>query len=130
MARLLIVNGAQAGQMVRVEDGLKVGRSAHTDLQLKDVIVSREHAVITRLQSGDYVLEDLHSRNGTYVNGKEIEQTTLRKGDSIKIGRCEFVFVDDEKSSGSLADEQSTLHITGEGHRRIVKGELNLDSAH
>ena len=130
MARLLVVRGTRAGQMVELGEEMVLGRAAHTDLQLKEIIVSREHARIRRLHSGEYVLEDLHSRNGTFVNDEETEETTLAAGDRVRIGTTECVFVEDSKAGGRLADDQSTLHIDGEGGGRIVRGKLDLDSSH
>lgn len=61
------------------------------DLVLDDPAVSRLHAMIFYDQSGVGIL-DLVSRNGTYVNGKEIESHTLQKGDVIEIGATKITF--------------------------------------
>lgn len=53
--------------------------------------VSREHAAILFSQ-GRFLLEDLRSHNGTYVNGRRIERVGLRSGDRIRIGSQVFVF--------------------------------------
>jgi len=56
------------------------------DFQLQDGIVSRLHAMLFYDGSGTVGILDLVSRNGTYVNGAEVESKTLKKGDLITIG--------------------------------------------
>ncbi len=54
--------------------------------------VSRHHAVFTRTASGRITLRDLNSLNGTYVNGKRVEETTLHSADEVQIGKFKLVF--------------------------------------
>jgi len=61
------------------------------DLILNDPAVSRLHAMIFHDESGAGIL-DLVSRNGTYVNGEEVESRTLKEGDLIEIGGTHIVF--------------------------------------
>lgn len=61
------------------------------DLVLDDPAISRLHAIIFHDQSGVGIL-DLVSRNGTYVNGQEIESHTLQNGDVIEIGGTKILF--------------------------------------
>ncbi len=62
-----------------------IGRSAKADIHLSDKAVSREHARLT-VHDGAYLIEDLRSKCGTFVNGKQIDQPTrLKHGDSIQI---------------------------------------------
>ncbi len=62
-----------------------------SDLVLDDPAISRLHAMIFYDQTGVGIL-DLVSRNGTYVNGQEIESRTLQNGDLIEIGATKIVF--------------------------------------
>src|SRR5438552_6262510 len=73
---------------------LTVGRYAECDIQIKDRQVSGRHATI--LRAGDaYYLSDLGSSNGTFVNGKQItESTQLRDGDVIDLCGPTFEFVE------------------------------------
>ena len=61
------------------------------DMVLNDPSVSRLHAMIFHDESGAGIL-DLVSRNGTYVNGQEIESRALKEGDLIEIGATKIVF--------------------------------------
>ena len=68
-----------------------LGRSLEADVRVNDTQVSRQHARIVALPSSsrvamDYVLNDLDSRNGTFLNGRRIRTERLQNGDKITIG--------------------------------------------
>ncbi len=71
------------------------GREDHTDFQiLNDPKLSREHFCIKRDDDGCYVIIDLGSRNGTFVNDRKLQNETfnLRHDDEIKAGSQTFIF--------------------------------------
>ncbi|MBI3964001.1 MAG: FHA domain-containing protein [Chloroflexi bacterium] len=73
-----------------------IGRGSRNDVQLDDHTVSRYHALI-RAAGGHYVLSDLGSSNGTFVNGVLVQAPhSLRSGDRVRIGSAELVFRADE----------------------------------
>jgi len=69
-----------------VDEEYVIGRSPQCNIQYSDSGVSAQHARLIRTDDG-YVLEDLDSRNGTYVNDAPIERQLLKDGDEIRIGR-------------------------------------------
>lgn len=71
------------------EDSLTIGRSRDNGIVLDDMLVSRRHVVITADDDG-LLLRDVGSRNGTFVNGRRVEQTHLHEGDRIGIGASTF----------------------------------------
>jgi signal transduction histidine kinase/CheY-like chemotaxis protein len=83
--QLIVLLGPAVGQCVMVGEELLLGR-ATPGLTIADDGVSRRHASITRLGDGGYLLRDLGSRNGTFVNGSRVQEATLRIGDRIAIG--------------------------------------------
>jgi CRP-like cAMP-binding protein len=85
-AILRVREGAEAGR-TDLLDGRPVtlGRAADADITLPDNSVSREHCRIS-WRADAYVIEDLGSRNGTYVNGTAITSVKLESGDVIKMG--------------------------------------------
>jgi len=98
-ACLTVITGSAAGTMFRITRGdAVIGRSPTAAIRVVDDGVSRNHARI-RHDSNGLFLEDLESRNGTYVNGARIsESTTLREGDKIQVGRTtvlRFAFHDE-----------------------------------
>ncbi len=64
---------------------LTIGRRPYNDVMLDDLTVSGEHAVL-HTENGESTIHDLHSRNGTLVNGAPVSQRTLIDGDRIEIG--------------------------------------------
>ncbi len=68
-----------------------IGRDPAADLVVDDKAVSRRHAVIVK--AGDaYVMNDLRSKNGVYVNNMKLSKKVLKSGDVIQIGGCMIQF--------------------------------------
>lgn len=76
-------------------DVVLLGRGDTCTIVLQDTAASREHARLERTPGG-WVLLDLDSKNGTYVNGERIERRTIRSGDRIRIGATTFDFQAEE----------------------------------
>ncbi|RMG38669.1 MAG: FHA domain-containing protein [Planctomycetota bacterium] len=103
VATLLVVQGPDRGARFFVEREATVGRAAQNDIRLRDTEVSRRHARVCR-RDGAFVIEDLQSSNGTYVNGVRVQRQELRDGDEIQLGRSTLVVaVRDEDASSELA---------------------------
>ncbi|WP_080801235.1 FHA domain-containing protein [Arabiibacter massiliensis] len=71
---------------------LIIGRESKNDIAVKDINASRTHAELRRDPRGLWVLTDLGSTNGTFVNGREISSQPLADGDQIVIGVTNFLF--------------------------------------
>ncbi len=92
MPSLLVVRGANVGTHYLIrETKQKLGRESHCDIHLEDSEASRTHAEIDFVD-GDYVLRDLGSSNGTFVNGNRITEHKLRVGDRVQIGKRLMLF--------------------------------------
>jgi pSer/pThr/pTyr-binding forkhead associated (FHA) protein len=91
--QLEVLAGNAAGTTIDVEERLVFGRQTEGSGQLaEDPELSRHHAEISRRPSGEYVLEDLSSTNGTYVNGTRLtEPTVLSLADTIELGTTKLV---------------------------------------
>jgi hypothetical protein len=88
--------GGREGELIGLDtDVLTIGRSPHSDLFLDDVTVSRHHARILHDEIG-FLIEDLNSLNGTYVNRKRIERHQLFDGDELQIGKFKLAFLEQE----------------------------------
>ena len=68
-----------------------IGRTADNQIAIPLKDVSRRHAEVTRMANG-YVLKDLNSPNGTFVNGRRIREHVLENGDRVTIGGSAFIF--------------------------------------
>ena len=89
MHYLHIMNGVDKGCSYRLKsDNAYIGRSLDNDISLNDIFVSRKHLRVHR-REGSRFIQDLLSRNGTYLNGRRIQpglECKIRDGDTIGIG--------------------------------------------
>jgi pSer/pThr/pTyr-binding forkhead associated (FHA) protein len=92
VARLLLLNPQSSVQSIEVLPDMTIGRSRDCDIFLEDLAVSRLHATIRELSTGEYELIDNRSATGTFVNQQAKTNCTLRDGDVIQIGASRFTF--------------------------------------
>ncbi len=92
-ASLRVLAGDMADRDYRITKTLvSIGRGLDNDVVIDDPRVSRHHAQIT-FKHGHYLLRDLRSTNGTFVNNQPVEVVVLAPGDVISIGGYEMVFM-------------------------------------
>jgi hypothetical protein len=90
---LVVRTGPETGSSYRLDrKATAIGRHPDSDVFLDDITVSRRHVVIDKTDTG-YVLRDVGSLNGTYVNKKRVDESPLRYGDEVQIGRYRLSFV-------------------------------------
>ncbi len=86
---------------------IRIGRDPASDIVIDDKVVSQEHAVIEVAEAPDrprgrhYVIRDLESTNGTFVNDRAVKRQTLTNEDRVRIGWTTFKFVDNEERKGN-----------------------------
>ncbi len=124
MATLFVMQGRDRGKRYELRPGYPqtLGRDESNRIQLADNEVSRRHVEIRDGEIG-YVVVDLQSSNGTYVNDQRITQHQLRTGDRILIGRTLLLFT--EAASGTVEHLGNPVDIVGTARAntesRIVK---------
>ena len=92
-AVLIVRKGPNAGSKFFLDSDITTaGRPPDSDIFLDDITVSRRHAEIRR-GPGGFSLHDLGSLNGTYVDKQRVEESELRSGDEIQIGKFKLVFL-------------------------------------
>jgi serine phosphatase RsbU (regulator of sigma subunit) len=103
MAVLQVITGTEPGQCLALNaDRSVMGRHPECDIVLDSAAVSRQHACIIR-EGSDFYIEDMHSRNGTFVNGSQIQgRRLLQDGDQLRICELTFAFFTREPSSELL----------------------------
>ncbi len=129
-AMLVLQRGAEAGRRWPLDRNrsLTIGRDESCDIHLPDRQVSRRHARI--FWGGDqYLVEDLGSKNGTHVNGQEVQPNTpctLQDGDELQIAlRFKLAFVDAGATAPlSLESDKRGLRIDKETRQVWVNGAL------
>ena len=91
-ALLVVLRGPNTGARFLLDDDeVNSGRHPDSDIFLDDVTVSRKHAVFQR-QENSFVVRDVGSLNGTYVNRERIDEARLQTGDEVQIGKFRLVF--------------------------------------
>jgi len=114
MALLKIVSGEHSGQTVELrDDTIVIGRHPACEIRMSEETVSRRHARIVAADGG-YVLEDLGSRNGTYVNGQRVTSPLrLCDQDTISIFNTEVEFCDASVGSSVARGPDQTVLLNG-----------------
>jgi pSer/pThr/pTyr-binding forkhead associated (FHA) protein len=89
---IVCLNGSQRGRDFRLVTGRNViGTAADCDIVLTDPYLSSKHVVI-RHENGEFMLIDLDSTNGSYVNDRQVTKQDLIDNDKVRIGRTEMKF--------------------------------------
>jgi pSer/pThr/pTyr-binding forkhead associated (FHA) protein len=90
---LVVKRGPESGAKFVLDNELtRVGRHPESEIFLDDITVSRRHAEFVRSADG-YIVRDVGSLNGTYVNRERIEEVSLSSGDEVQIGKFKLVFL-------------------------------------
>jgi pSer/pThr/pTyr-binding forkhead associated (FHA) protein len=87
------VDPQDAGLTFRILPGTvkTMGRAKRSDFIVQNFLLSRAHCRFTLSTANELLVEDLDSTNGTFVNGRKVQQWRLASGDRVKVGRVEFV---------------------------------------
>ncbi len=120
-AMLILREGQGAGTRWMIDrDTMIIGREESCDIVLPSRQVSRNHARIRR-SGGQHILEDLGSKNGTYVNGRElIEPYILQDGDEIQIALSFKLFFVDAGATAPLFFEERRAGLRLDKNARSV----------
>jgi FHA domain len=126
MPMLLVVEGHQLGRRILVDQPeLIVGRDEECDLVIPERQVSRQHARIA-VEGDRYILTDLGSKNGTFVNGQPVaEPYPLQDGDEVQIAFCcKLAFVGADATAPVILKEPLPgLRLDVESKRVWVAGK-------
>lgn len=113
MAKLCLLNddGTVDKQWDLDNKPLIVGRGDSVDIKVEDDGLSRRHFMIFR-EGEDYLVKDLSSRNGTWLDGRRALQTNLRHDDRILAGRTQFRFCERELAAENANGRRTGPHDT------------------
>ncbi|CAN5254644.1 hypothetical protein BH10PLA2_BH10PLA2_10970 [soil metagenome] len=106
MPRLIVIKGSDQGKQFELDDQVvSIGRDSTSRIRLHDTEISRRHAELRR--SGDaFLIADLGSVNGTFVNDIQITESALHPGDRVQVGQSLLLYSASKRGSGrtDLAD--------------------------
>ena len=111
MAKLILsMDGLVLKEIPLTKERTTIGRKPHNDIQIDNLAVSGEHAVIVTILN-DSFLEDLGSTNGTVVNGNPIKKHFLQNNDVVELGKYKLKFIGDAAptAAGEKADFEKTM---------------------
>lgn len=109
MAKLIL---SLDGQVLKEHDINKerttIGRKPHNDIQIDNLAVSGEHAMIMTILN-DSFLEDLGSTNGTLVNGQPVKKHFLQSNDIIEIGKYRIKYLNEKPAKMTAQEFEKTM---------------------
>ncbi len=109
MAKLILsLDGQLIKEFTLTKERSTIGRKPHNDVQIDNLAVSGEHAIIMTILK-DSFLEDLGSTNGTLVNGQPVKKHFLQNNDIIEIGKYKLKYVNEAPASMSQAEFEKTM---------------------
>jgi pSer/pThr/pTyr-binding forkhead associated (FHA) protein len=97
-----------------------LGRKAHNDIQIDNLAISGEHAVIVTILN-DSFLEDLNSTNGTFVNGQQVKKHFLQNNDVIELGKYRLKYINEALQQASQADFEKTMVLRPDMMRKAAE---------
>ena len=122
---LLKLNNKVLKELKIDQNEIIVGRDETSDIQIDNIAVSREHAMIVK-GPNYYFIEDMHSKNGTFVNGKIINKKFLNIDDEILIGKHSLqIILEEEPAIGKKKNVKgidSTYKMRVAEYKRILIG--------
>src|SRR5438034_388029 len=105
MAKLILsMDGLVLKEIPLTKERTTIGRKPHNDIQIDNLAVSGEHAVIVTILN-DSFLEDLGSTNGTVVNGNPVKKHFLQNNDVIELGKYKLKFIGEAAPAAGAADK-------------------------
>jgi two-component system, cell cycle response regulator len=135
-ALLTILVGLNAGEVFALDRAETIlGRGRDANVGIDDVGISRRHARIARSEAGRYILEDLGSANGVFVNGRKVRRAELANGDRIQVGptlvlRFSFIAADEEALAHKLYEGSTRDALTGLYNRKYAGERLAAEVAY
>jgi pSer/pThr/pTyr-binding forkhead associated (FHA) protein len=121
MAKLILsMDGLVLKDIPLTKERMSIGRKSHNDIQIDNLAISGEHAVIVTILN-DSFLEDLGSTNGTLVNGAPIKRHFLQNGDSVELGKYKLKYVSEAVQQATPADFEKTMVLRPDVMRQTAE---------
>lgn len=109
MAKLILsMDGLVLKELPLLKERTTIGRKPHNDIQIDNLAISGEHAVIVTILN-DSFLEDMNSTNGTYVNGQPIKKHFLQNNDVVELGKYRLKYISEVPAAAPQPDFEKTM---------------------
>jgi len=129
MAKLILsMDGLVLKEIPLVKERTTIGRKPHNDIQIDNLAVSGEHAVIVTILN-DSFLEDLGSTNGTLVNGNAVKKHFLQNNDIVELGKYKLKYVAEQghQPAASAADFEKTMVLRPSAMKAVTEQARAMD---
>jgi hypothetical protein len=103
------VEGVEIKHVYLQKDRTTLGRSADNDIVFDNMVVSGHHCVFELRGLAEVTIEDLHSTNGTYINGKMVKRQALRDGEVIAIGNFRIQYLQESERPSGFGETQAMM---------------------
>jgi DNA-binding NtrC family response regulator len=132
-----VVGGPDKGKKFTTQGSLlRVGSDPASDLVLSDPTVSRRHVELERTSQG-FVVRDLGSRNGTFLDGHQVMQALVQTGDKVQLGKTKLALKQESRSTevevmggadafGALVGTSEQMRLVFAQLRSIAREDMNL----
>lgn len=130
MAKLILsMDGLVLKEIPLVKERTSIGRKPHNDIQIDNLAVSGEHAVIVTILN-DSFLEDLGSTNGTLVNGNAVKKHFLQNNDIIELGKYKLKYLAEpgQQPAASAADFEKTMVLRPSAMKTMTEQARSMTS--
>src|SRR3989304_5644775 len=109
MAKLILsMDGRVLKETPLTKERTTTGRKPHNDIQIDNLAVSGDHAVIETILN-DSFLEDLARTNGRLVNGRQIKKHFLQNNDGVELGKYKLKYISESPVQAKAADFEKTM---------------------
>ena len=122
MASLTLQHDDRVLKQYAVGPSVTIGRLPDNTVVIDNAAVSSHHACVFR-EGDKFIVEDLQSTNGTFVNDKRVTREALRGGDVVRVGKHTLVF--DEQAAGESTGRDAELPASSQGDTVYLKGPEN-----
>jgi predicted component of type VI protein secretion system len=123
MAKLILsMDGLVLKELPLTKERTTIGRKPHNDIQIDNLAISGEHAVIVTILN-DSFLEDMNSTNGTYVNGQPIKKHFLQNNDVVELGKYRLKYIN-ERRRRPAPDFEKTMVLRPDMMRKPHGGSV------
>lgn len=124
MAKLILsLEGQLIKEFTLSKERTSIGRKPHNDIQIDNLAVSGEHAIIMTILN-DSFLEDLGSTNGTLINGQAVKKHFLQNGDTVEIGKYKLKYVNEAPATMNQDEFEKTMVLRAPPAAAVRKPEV------
>lgn len=111
MAKLILsMDSLVLKEIPLTKERVSIGRKPHNDIQIDNLAISGDHAIITTLLKDSFI-EDLDSTNGTLINGKPIRRHALQPNDVIEMGKYSLKYIADTPKTDNIEPDKDQVVV-------------------